>query len=135
MKICRVCEESKPLTEFRVRPQNLGGLDHKCKDCDREYQRKYKSGYRARSDVNYIESKHIDMKGIRKSEWCQTYRILSILGYNVEDDIHTQFVERHPGMTLKQRPARNIKSFTADDCKDETPTYESQGFEYEQEED
>lgn len=135
MKKCRVCNQVKPLTEYRKRPGNLDGLDNKCKECDKEYQRKYKEGYRARSDVNYIESKHIDMKGIRKSEWCQTYRILSILGYNVEDDIHTQFVARHPGMTSKQRPTRNHKSFTADDCKEETPTYESQGFEYEQEED
>lgn len=92
-------------------------MDHKCKDCDREYQRKYKSGYRAKSDVNHIQTKHIDMKGIRKSEWCQTYRILSILGYNVEDDIHSQFIEKHPNLTLKTRPLRNTKSFTSDDCK------------------
>lgn len=117
MKKCRVCNELKPITEYRTRKGNLDGLDHKCKDCDREYQRKYREGYRTKSDINYINSKHIDIKGIRKSEWCETYRILSILGYNVSYDIHTQFIERHPGLVYKDRPTRNVKSFTSDDCK------------------
>ena len=117
MKKCRICNELKPLEGYRLRPGNLDGRDNKCKECDKEYQRKYKEGYRIRSDVNYISSNYIDIKGIRKSEWCQTYRILSILGYNLSEDIHTQFVEKHPGMTLKTRPARNVKSFTPDDCK------------------
>ena len=117
MKECRTCGEIKPLDQYRVRTQNLDGRNNQCKVCESEYQKKYKKGYRARQDLNHIESEHISLTGIRKSEWCQAYRILSKIGYNPELDIHSQFIERHPHLVLKPRPRKSPKMFTWDDCK------------------
>jgi len=36
MKICRICNETKPLTEFYTRLNNKDGLDTACKVCHRE---------------------------------------------------------------------------------------------------
>jgi hypothetical protein len=136
MKKCKACRITKELSEFGNRKRNKDGLNGQCKACESEYGKMYRKGYRAKDDeTRDIDSTHIDMKGIRKFEWCNTFRILSKMGYNPELDLHTQFIERHPYLTLKPRPARNIRHFTWEDCKQETPTQESQGFEYEEEED
>lgn len=118
MKKCRNCKIEKPLEEFGKRIRNIDGHNNQCKSCESEYGKRYRKGYRAKDDDSRdVDSSHIDMKGIRKFEWCQTYRILSKIGYNPELDIHTQFIEKHPTLVLKDRPARNIKYFTWEDCK------------------
>ena len=118
MKKCRNCKIEKPLDQFGIRKGNIDGRNGQCKSCESEYGKKYRKGYRAKDDENRnVDSTHIDMKGIRMYEWCQTYRILSEIGYNPELDIHTQFIEKHPHLTLKPRPARNKKHFTWEDCK------------------
>ena len=117
MKQCRTCKEKLPLTEFRTRTQNIDGLNNQCRVCESDYQKNYRKGYRARQESNEIQSEHISLTGVRKSEWCHAYRILSKIGYNPELDIHTQFVEKHPHLVLKPRPRRSPKLFTWDDCK------------------
>lgn len=109
--------ELKPTENFHKKPRNLDGLDTQCKQCHKIYQIRYRQGHLIKDENGWKDSKHIDFKGIRKSEWCQTYRILSVLGYNLEMDIHTQFIERHPVLVLKQRPTRNRQSFKPEDCK------------------
>lgn len=117
-KKCRTCKITKDVNEFGIRRKNLDGFDNQCKQCQREYQKKYIQGYRAKQDGDRtVDTSHIDLTGIRKNEWCQAYRILAILGYKPELDIHTQFIEKHPYLTLKSRPTRNIKWFTWQDCK------------------
>jgi len=117
MKVCRTCKETKELTEFGSRKYNRDGLNSQCKICEREYQKQYKKGHPIKSQNKDIDTEHIDMKGLRKSEWCETYRTLSKIGYNPDLDIHSQFIQRHPQLTLKSRPRKNILYFTWQDCK------------------
>jgi hypothetical protein len=118
MKKCKKCGIEKPLEEFGKRKLNYDGLNGQCRVCESEYGKMYRQGYRAKNDESRnVDSSHIDMKGIRKSEWCHTYRILSKIGYNPEMDIHSQFIQRHPNLVLKPRPTKNVKHFTWEDCK------------------
>ncbi len=41
MKICKVCKIEKELSFFSSKKKNIGGLNHKCKDCEKEYSRRY----------------------------------------------------------------------------------------------
>ena len=117
MKKCRTCKITKELDDFGIRRKNLDGYDNQCKDCQREYQKKYRKGYRKKEEENGVDTSHIDLTGIRRNEWCLTYRILSKMGYNTKDDIHSQFIKSHPNLVYKQRPIRNVKFFSGEDCE------------------
>lgn len=39
MKVCNVCEQEKPLTEFYKNKSVRSGLERKCKSCAHAYQR------------------------------------------------------------------------------------------------
>lgn len=120
MKVCKDCRIEKPREEFSRRVRNNDGLNGQCKSCERAYGKKYRKGYRRKQDDSRnVDSSHIDMKGIRKLSWCQTYEILSKIGYDVTKDIHEQFVNKY-GLSYKQRPIRNIATFTPEDCLDTT---------------
>lgn len=40
-KVCRVCKEEKPASEFNVAPSNTDGLQGICRECARKQRRKY----------------------------------------------------------------------------------------------
>lgn len=40
-KVCRVCKEKKPASEFNVAPSNTDGLQGICRECARKQRRKY----------------------------------------------------------------------------------------------
>lgn len=40
-KVCRVCKEEKPASEFNVAPTNTDGLQGICRECTRKQRRKY----------------------------------------------------------------------------------------------
>ncbi len=43
MKICKVCKVEKELSLFTSKKKNKGGLNHKCRDCEKEYNKNYYS--------------------------------------------------------------------------------------------
>lgn len=116
-KKCRVCGITKDLNEFGIRKRNIDGYDSQCKECFKAYQREYAKGYRIKEKKGVVDTSHIDLTGIRRNEWCHAYRILSKIGYNTKDDIHSQFIERHPYLVYKERPRRNVKFFSGEDCE------------------
>ncbi len=118
MKRCRTCKEVKELDDYPMARRNLDGRNNQCRVCLAEYGKQYRKGNRLRDkNVKDIDSLHINIKGVRRSEWCKMYNALEELGYDVTDDIHRQFVEKH-NLTYKSRPTRNEVHFTRQDCLD-----------------
>jgi len=116
MKRCRSCNELKELNDYPIASRNLDGRNNQCRECLAEYGRQYRKGMRLRDKkTKDIDSVHIDMKGLRKSEWCRMYDAMERLGFDVTDDIHRQFVEKH-NLRYKNRPKRNTIHFTREDC-------------------
>lgn len=101
-KICNRCGIEKDLYDFYK--QSTGYRYGKCIQCIKEIRDTgEKSEYRGRIT-----------QGLR--EWCETKSLLSKMGYNIEMDIHTQFIERHPHLVLKSQPAANKNSYKLSDC-------------------
>ena len=46
MKVCKVCGEEKPLSEFVKNKNCKGGHENQCKSCLKEYHKKYGKKYR-----------------------------------------------------------------------------------------
>lgn len=128
-KQCKTCYEIKDIDEFHKVKGNLDGLSYHCKLCYNKKQREY---MRARKDKQGRKNPdgYLDMKGGDKLfEWCHTYILLSKIGYNPSDDIHTQFIERHPYLVYKPRPKKMRKTYTWDQCGryKKTPTISDEG--------
>ena len=121
MKKCITCKITKELKSFSKRSINKDGYDNKCKICHSHYHRNRKLETELKHEVQKIDSSFFDLRGVTKKEWCESYRMLSKIGYNPELDIHTQFIQRHPELVLKRRPAKNVKYFTWEDCIKKTP--------------
>ena len=60
----------------------------------------------------------VDIKLVcpKKQDYCGMYELLENLDYNIHEDIHLQFCEKH-GLTPKKRPARAQNQYGLDDCK------------------
>lgn len=113
-KQCRTCYEFKDLTEYHKIKNAKDGHSVHCRLCYNKKQREYA---RVKSGKTTIGRGYMDMKGGDKLyEWCHTYILLSKIGYNPSDDIHTQFIERHPNLVYKRRPAKSKKTYTWDQC-------------------
>lgn len=41
-RVCRICQEEKPLTEFKVNKSMKLGYENICKKCDKEQKKKYR---------------------------------------------------------------------------------------------
>lgn len=101
-KICNTCLVEKELYEFY---RNTKGYYYgKCIQClKNERDNKQPRQYMGRVT-----------QALR--EWCQTQRNLSKMGYNVEDDIHLQFLKRFNLKTYKSKPAANVVPYKLSDC-------------------
>lgn len=101
-KICNTCLVEKDIYEFY---RNTKGYYYgKCIQClKNERENKQPRQYSGRVT-----------QALR--EWCQTQRILSKIGYNLEGDIHLQFLEKFNLTGYKPRPNANKVSYKPEDC-------------------
>lgn len=116
-KICSVCLEERELIHFDKHKNGIKGVMSKCKDCRREYARKYQRKLKEEdTEVNFIS-----MRAVNKSDYCEMYSFLSKIGYNVEGDVHTQFLRKWNLDTPKERPRRAKNRYSYKDCCKKNP--------------
>ncbi len=85
-KICRLCGEVKPLTDFSKNKRTSDGRTNRCKSCDVEVQQ-VSAQHAIHMPEKYLnDSLERDIYGARI--------LLTILGYDVNGDVHAQFMER-----------------------------------------
>lgn len=113
MRVCNICFREKKLDSFGRNKAYSDGYHPTCKLCKNEYQAKI----RKNNQRNYAAEINIKLSGVKKSDWCETYSFLEKIGYNVEEDIHLQFVKKYK-LEYKKRPSKNRKNYTSKDCLD-----------------
>ena len=108
-KVCRKCNETKPLSHFYMRSDMIGGHVNQCKSCHADYQREYKKKLQKES------GNEPRMAATQKSDYCIAFRWLKVMGYDLSKDIHQQFVEKH-NLKYKNRPYVNKRKYEPCDC-------------------
>lgn len=91
-KYCSQCESQQPLTNFHRR---LNGLAAVCKVCMPEYKRILREEKKELNKKYDRDHWNID---ITEENIQSMKELLEGLGYDVNKDIHKQFLERHPSL-------------------------------------
>lgn len=77
MKVCSVCKESKPLSEFYNYAKSEDGKYHRCKECDEDKRREFKRNNR---DKAILRSRKNNLKYIYNLTLDDYDRMLEIQG-------------------------------------------------------
>lgn len=73
MKTCSKCNNKKPAKEFHKDSRSKDGLNSRCKDCRKEYTRRYNTDNRDRINARQrAYSKRFEVRE-RHLEWCHDY--------------------------------------------------------------
>ncbi len=115
-KLCERCNRIKKIQSFGKNNQIKGGYERVCKIC-RNDQNKL---YRIKQRIERSDTDNLKMSGLKKSDWCKTYQFLQEIGYDVNKDIHRQFVEKHK-LVYGKRYYKNFVKFLPSDCVDFNP--------------
>ena len=54
---------------------------------------------------------------LTKKDFCNTYKLLMLMGYNIDGDVHEQFTKKY-GLPYKERPLLNTLKYLPKDCLD-----------------
>lgn len=110
-KVCKKCGLEKAIEFF---PRNIGMKDgrlNKCKICHTRDTKLYRSLKVKKNTRHYMS-----MNGITKSDWCRMFDFMKKIGYDPDQDIHTQFCEKH-GLQPKKKPPQFTKPYLYSDCE------------------
>jgi hypothetical protein len=94
-KLCRTCEMELPIRNFYKSKSNQGGYHYSCRLCmseDRRIRRREQKG----SNLSYVRNKSdIYLGHTTQKDFNDMYDFLSKIGYNIEGDIHQQFLDKY----------------------------------------
>jgi hypothetical protein len=105
-KICNICRETKTIESFSINKNTKDGRSYKCKSCQNEYNRKTTALYRERKRNKEREWRqrkakedaivsHIGFKSFDFArDHSNTLKFLRNMGYDMNKDIHEQFLQR-----------------------------------------
>jgi hypothetical protein len=111
----------KEETSYYKKKNAKDGLQSVCKICSYTIQKEYQQ-IKKLEEPNQRkvkrDSKFLSLAGIRKEDYCNTYLLLSKMGYNVELDIYPQFMERWSLNVSKSPRKGSPNQFTYKDCQE-----------------
>jgi hypothetical protein len=95
-KICKICEIEKTLESFYLCAKCRKGRMAICKICildgrKSQYDKVHKFNQEFRKD----EKTHFSLAGCTPKDYMDMYEVLKGMGYDVEGDVHQQFLDRH----------------------------------------
>jgi hypothetical protein len=105
-KICKACLKDKPIKEFYKTTAILDGYMNTCKKCKKEGRKIYRE-YPTPSKFNIEYAKSEESYGRLSPASPDDYRLLydflSSMGYDVNGDVHQQFLDKwNPKVKGKQ---------------------------------
>ena len=110
-KVCKNCGKTKSIESFGVNKMYKTGREPNCKICRNTKQRLSRK-IKPRKITDRFS---LRMGGLQKSDWCKMYKFLEQIGYDVNGDIHKQFVEKH-GLVYGKRYYKNVVTYVPQDC-------------------
>jgi hypothetical protein len=120
-KICSNCKEIKNETFFYKNKNNKkDGLQSTCKRCS--YLQTKESIQKKRlldgEPKRKQDGKFLTLSGIKREDYCNSYLLLSKIGYNVEMDIYPQFAKRW-GLKVSKTPRKGVENkWTYKNCQE-----------------
>lgn len=114
-KICKKCDESKPIEEFHRAPQNKDGRSGSCKTCDNVLKRAWKTANRKRHNENGRRWRESDPERYR--EYKRRYLLQS--NYGITPKEYDEMLAAQDGVCACCRtsdPGGGRSNFCVDHC-------------------
>lgn len=113
-KKCGRCKITKSSDSFYKCKATKDGLQGLCKQCSAaDIRMRQRRRTKTQGDTRNFNTLFLHLK---KEDWCETYEMLSLMGYDVNSDIHLQFIQRHPQLVYKSQTEVLKNWCPASDC-------------------
>lgn len=110
-KICRACGKPKMIRRFpTLKSGNKGNVCNLCKSMGRTIKKLGES-----SSKPVPKNIALNLGNTSKKDYIETYKFLESIGYDLKQDIHVQFCEKH-GFTPKIPKKQFLNHYTQEDC-------------------
>jgi len=114
------CGREKNLTSFYKYAKSPDGLNPRCKICCSQYQRKHRKEKTEENKKDKLnDNRHLTIRNPSHSDYCTMYELLSLMGYDIQKNIHKQFVNKF-SLTYQKRTDGWRNDYTLEDCDCET---------------
>lgn len=110
-KICCACQKLKKIKDYYVNRALKSGYDNKCKMCRLHGRLCRKKDTPKRPKP---KKREINLTNVTKEDWVETYLFLEKIGYDITNDLHHQFCERH-GLKPRKRMKEKTLYFSPKD--------------------
>lgn len=110
-KICKACGREKEITSFYRHPKCKDGYNSRCKLCliQRNLIR-----YKKEEKKHTFRDNPLSGAGVTKEDYEGMWLLLKALGYDLTQDIHSQFCEKY-NLKLKNRQVQRTRDkYSAD---------------------
>ena len=114
--ICNSCQVEKDLTAFYKCKNCKDGVGKVCKMCKNQGRKSTKSERTVHSfnkEFRRSDESYYNMAGTTPKDYKDMWEILSLMGYNLEKDIHHQFVDKINQTLLKPMKYKKKKHITS----------------------
>jgi hypothetical protein len=131
-KECKICKVVKLFNDFPTCKKCINGCTNICKLCKKQGKTITELDYKT-PKFNIKWSKRDDnfmrMFVVSKQDYKSMYNLMASIGYNVEEDIHKQFVDKlnsrlDKPVKYKKRPSNSINHYLSNG--EVNPNYKKQ---------
>ena len=116
-KICRTCNLELPIDNFYRNTTYKDGRYNDCIPCYSIKRKIYLSNQptkETKKNKPLLESSYFQLRGVNKEDYEVMYKFLEHMNYNLEGDIHQQFIDKHGIKTYKKRRKRELNKYLID---------------------
>jgi len=117
-KVCTACGKLKSIKNFYRNALLKTGFEPRCKICKNNNikSKKVSDTSPRRNKWNTKWEDFFKMSGVRKQDYSEMYRFFKELNYNIDEDIHRQFCERH-GLKPKEIRKGKINAWSLEEIR------------------
>lgn len=112
-KVCYKCKREKKIESFYKDKRYKDGHTSYCKICQRDAVKK---SIDKKNQSQLSKQSGLRLTNVSLDDYCEMWRILEMIGYNLEGDIHHQFCEKFD-LPPKKKNKKSLNRFTLDECK------------------
>lgn len=119
-KKCAGCGREKNITSYYKYAKSADGLNPKCKICCSQYQKKIRKDKTTEKVKDKLDdNRHMTLRFTSQQDYCSMYELLSLMGYDIQKNIHKQFVNKF-SLEYQKRTDGWRNDYTLEDCDCET---------------
>jgi len=118
-KLCKACLIEKSLNQFYTSKAMKDGYMNTCKICKRDgkkIHREYDTPPKFNRTYSKLDNSYGKMYQVSQEDYRVMYEFLAIAGYDIEKDIHQQFLDRwnpqcKKPMKYRKRASNSVNSY------------------------